>query len=828
MPLVWTLLLNTPLGLAAWWVARFGFRQPAGLPRGLAAATLAWTWATLGMEVLGPVGLLTRGPLLTWVVLGLAIGGWLRWRNRDEPATSRAIEEPWGWDATLAVALVVWAALILGIRSLVGPVKAVSDGPIYHLYFAARWWKAGRLFLVAAPFGETVVSYFPAVGDLWFTWLMVGWGGDRLAKIGQTPFLLSAALAAFGMARRLGAGVGAAVVAAAWFAASTPVLLFNFEANVDSILVAGYLLAAFFFLRYALGDGEIGTLALGGLAAGGALGTKPTGVVFVPVLLALAALAVLVRRCTTRYKWRALLVLAATPLVMAGSWYGRNAWQTGNPLYPLQVQVLGRVILPGWYASDVMRLSQYFIPVDDFGAMSDIVLSVLDPRQAPVWALALAGAWAWGRSRPPFRGWVAVCSALALLNFAIYWFVIPYRTQQRFMFQALGMAVVPLARTFDRSRWLRGLGLALLAVHLLTPQGWPVSWGDQAAPWDLSARIPNNFPGLIFVPFDASLIRAVLKDPVALGQTIGNLGLGLGALAIAWAWGQPGPRARAIALAVSLGVAGLAIAAARAGSDDPRRLFYPDFPEYIRGWLELDAHVGPGGARIAYAGTNIPYYLLGTGLRNEVRYINVDAHRDWLMHDYHRAARARGRGNWPNPMPGWDRAHPDYNAWLANLRAERIQLVVVAKVSTVGGVHNIADAEGFPIERQWAESHPETFVPLYGVAERDPQFRIYRLQPPRAAIEGFLSPVPRWVVRGGRRAWAGRFPSDRTDFRGEESGRLRSALPGQPSRRMAFLGARAGFFSIPKRILRAVPTIRSEGSDRRPVPRSSRGIERCD
>ena len=73
----------------------------------------------------------------------------------------------------------------LGMQSLLLPVKVVSDGPIYHLYFAVRWWKAGRLFPVASPFGENAATYFPANGDLWFTWLMVAWGGDRLAKIGE-------------------------------------------------------------------------------------------------------------------------------------------------------------------------------------------------------------------------------------------------------------------------------------------------------------------------------------------------------------------------------------------------------------------------------------------------------------------------------------------------------------------------------------------------------------------------------------------------------------------------------------------------------------------
>src|SRR5947199_6624978 len=103
MPVVWTLLLNVPLGLAGWLVARHGFRQPPGLPRGLATATLAWAWAVLGMEILGVSGHLARGPLLAWTSLGLAVGCALRWLlpREDAPAASAPA---WGWDATLAVA----------------------------------------------------------------------------------------------------------------------------------------------------------------------------------------------------------------------------------------------------------------------------------------------------------------------------------------------------------------------------------------------------------------------------------------------------------------------------------------------------------------------------------------------------------------------------------------------------------------------------------------------------------------------------------------------------------------------------------------------------
>jgi hypothetical protein len=166
---------------------------------------------------------------------------------------------------------------------------------------------------------------------------------------------------------------------------------------------------------------------------------------------------------------------------------------------------------------------------------------------------------------------------------------------------------------------------------------------------------------------------------------------------------------------------------------DSRLTFYYPFRDFLVGWLNFDLRCGPAGTRVAYAGTNIPYFLLGTGLRNEVRYVNVDRHRDWLLHDYHRDAVSRGQNLWPNPRPGWDRINPSYSDWLDNLLANQIQLLVVTHVNPAEGKHNVADVDGFPIERQWAETHPERFESLYGVREQDPQFRLYRVLRPKPA-----------------------------------------------------------------------------------------------
>ncbi len=184
-----------------------------------------------------------------------------------------------------------------------------------------------------------------------------------------------------------------------------------------------------------------------------------------------------------------------------------------------------------------------------------------------------------------------------------------------------------------------------------------------------------------------------------------------------------------IALALTAALLVLGYFDARPRAFDRRFDFYPFYTDFIRGWLELEARSGPTGSRVAYAGTNLPYYLMGIGLRNEVRYVNVDRHRGWLMHDYHREAIERGRGTWPDSRPGWDRIHPDFDAWLDNLDAERIQLVVVTRVNPAEGLHILADSEAFPIERRWADAHPDRFELLYGARENDRWFRLYRLRP---------------------------------------------------------------------------------------------------
>ena len=687
-----------------------------------------WTASTLGLELLGSFGAIGTFPILAWSGLVAAIGV----GDRGGPAGSVRAEgpaesprTPAGWEATISLALVL-AGRAASSRSprCSSAVKVVSDGPIYHLYFAARWWKAGRLILVAAPFGENAATYFPANGDLWFTWLMATWGGDTLAKVGQAPFLLLA-------------GRRPTAVPACWGSAARP---------PDRHLLVRLVHAAVALLVRAERRHDLrGRLPAGGLflppirarptaarrpwswarlAAGEALGTKPIGVVFVPPLLALViagapapARAVAGSGSSTPRDRRARPAghgrLLVPPQCLA---HRQPALSAGRPR--AGPHPLGRLVRTRGDAHQPLLPARRRL-----GALADIAARRARPPAGPVWLAAVAGAWAVGNPRTrSVRVAGSGCSrSVAVLNVALYWVVIPYRTQQRFMLQALGLAVVPLAATLDRGRWLRIGATVLLALHILTPQTWPFPARERAIPWDLSPLIPNAIGSLV-VPVPAARAGGIdldrgrqrpsrhpPDDSRALPRR-GRDGLGLAdgldrcdvrdrrwRLADPDHLGHPGvPRAR--------------LRGSRPAGARPDVPVLSAIPRLLRRLAGVRRALRAAGGRVAYAGTNIPYYFLGQGLRNEVRYVNVDGHRDWLLHDYHREALARGQGHWPNSRPGWDRIRPDYRAWLDNLDAEGIQLLVVTAGQPGGRAAQRGRRRGLPDRAPVGRRPPRAFV----------------------------------------------------------------------------------------------------------------------
>ena len=203
------------------------------------------------------------------------------------------------------------------------------------------------------------------------------------------------------------------------------------------------------------------------LACGLVAGTKTVGAVFVLLLLPLAILTIVRRpRPLGQLAW-----LATGMLVPSAYWYARNVWLTGNALYPLQLSLFGRVWADGWYQGAAMRATAYHVP--------PAAWHVLVGRLAVIagvagFALVAAGAVAgWVQAARPSstpatgRRTLALCSTLAVAQLVIYWAVLPYNTQERFLSAALGLALVPLATATSSRPGLQAVLCLLLGWQLL-------------------------------------------------------------------------------------------------------------------------------------------------------------------------------------------------------------------------------------------------------------------------------------------------------------------------------------------------------------------------
>ena len=124
------------------------------------------------------------------------------------------------------------------------------------------------------------------------------------------------------------------------------------------------------------------------------------------------------------------------------------------------------------------------------------------------------------------------------------------------------------------------------------------------------------------------------------------------------------------------------------------------------------------GRRVAYTGNNLPFPLAGADLANDVRYVNVAGTPGDRLHDF-----PCGSCAGPEPAPYRDGAR--FETWVANLRAARAEVLFVAALYP--GVRRTiaADADGFPVERAWADAHPEIFTPRFA----SPAARVYGVAP---------------------------------------------------------------------------------------------------
>jgi glycosyl transferase family 87 len=195
-------------------------------------------------------------------------------------AVVEALREPTVATVAIAAAGVVVYSVALGLFT----PSNEEDALHYHLARAAFWRQQGAVGYVDGALNAQINGY-PPNGEIAMAFTMIVSGSSRFAPLVQLGAALAAAVAVYGIARRLGFGLHAGVFGALIFV-TLPVVALQASTGLNDVVVASLVASATFFLL----RGTPRNLFLAGAAVALLVGSKLTGILALAVL-ALVAIA---------------------------------------------------------------------------------------------------------------------------------------------------------------------------------------------------------------------------------------------------------------------------------------------------------------------------------------------------------------------------------------------------------------------------------------------------------------------------------------------------------------------------------------------------------
>ncbi len=344
-----------------------------GAPGALASVVLGIAGLIWAAELLGTVGWFTSLPYLVVVIifgagLRLRLGG--RRGGPSDAAASSFSPDPRSRTAAnspgekpsktegpprlpspatlvaLAIAAVATVHFAAGVKLRLSTGMTGFDSTWYHGPFAAGFAQSGDTWGLHFIAPQFLAWFYPANSEVLHAVGMVAFGRDILSPLLNLGWFVGCLVAAWCIGRPYRVAPWSLALAA--IALSVPALHDQAGEARNDIVGIFFLLAA---VAVALAQRErsstrqsgtafaLGSVAVVGLAAGMAAGTK------LNFLLPAAVLVVGVALVAPRgRRWRALVAGGLAALAGGGYWYLRNLAHTGNPLP--WVKHLGPVTLP--------------------------------------------------------------------------------------------------------------------------------------------------------------------------------------------------------------------------------------------------------------------------------------------------------------------------------------------------------------------------------------------------------------------------------------------------------------------------------------------------
>ncbi len=437
------------------------------------AGVLGWGLIAQSMFLLGVLGLLDRGLVLT--LLALAHSSCFKtWRSVLEGRFGPGWFRP---DISLVLGLP--AALPFFALALYPPTG--FDATVYHLPYARAFVEAGGLEFLA----DLRFPIFPQAGEMGFV-LGLFLSGEIAAKLTQLLAMLLTAGLLYDWGRIQVQDKRNSRRAGTWATAlwlGNPLVVWLGTSAYVDISLALFVTASLFSWERWARDGERSWLWLAGAFAGMAAGTKYLGLFFLAALGVMTAL----RACKTR-DGRPLVALVVAALAVLAPWYLRIVYYTGNPVFPFYAPIFG--------SSEWASFHDQILPAA--GAGSSTLWAVVESQASriarglsflalvPWTAVFDRGVFHWQAPLSPYYLLlVPLCMPEALLRrhtrrlvvlvavYGLFW--LSTVRDLRFLVAGMPALNVALAATLAESKFgrsarrLRGAAMPLAAVLLLAP-----------------------------------------------------------------------------------------------------------------------------------------------------------------------------------------------------------------------------------------------------------------------------------------------------------------------------------------------------------------------
>lgn len=673
MGIIILFVMNAIVICCAWLLASRSLRVEGRAFFLISVFLLYFSQIVISELILGILGVLNLANLITLNLLFFLIIGIISLKKKPMSVSVAGISGL-NFKKDKAALLLLVIILVFGtVKVLINLVNPPFgwDSLNYHFAFPVEWLKHANLVNPITINDDPAPTYYPINGSLYYLWLMIPLRNVFLADLGQLPFFILAAIAVYAISRKLGIRKNYSFYAACLFCI-IPNFFKQLQVAYVDVMVAGLFLSAVAFIFLLNKKFNASPVLFFALSLGLLLGTKTAALPYASILF----IAFLVLCCRNIQKAYLLILAIVIIAVLGGFSYIRNLLEVGNPFYPLNYKLAGRVIFKG--VMDMATFGAHFKTGDycigkllfHEGLGAQTLIFVL-PSVFLALPIALIK-----RRKLDFN--LCFFLILPILLYLAFNYLIPLKNA-RYLYPFLGVGIIAGFYAIE------SLNIKELPIKVIVALCGLASMSELAKRQELTVGI--------IVTFIVFFLGPVLFKRLN--------------------WRKFSSRPAVIIFGILVAVIVLIGLNKYYEKNEFHRykkmVKYSGFwPDAAKAWEWLDENTD--WDNIAYVGRPVAFPLYGKGFKNNVYYVSVNitdparleyfpkGHYSWGYDFVSLHKNLEENGNY--------RQDASYEAWLGNLLRRKADLLFVYSL------HQTKDLL-FPIEDSWAKANPQRLNLLF-------------------------------------------------------------------------------------------------------------------